>query len=92
MDSNDAVTKVLEQVTRWDAPSSSTLPEPDGDLVLYDDATWAATEAYEVGQRDMLARCVKMLDDHHPRCTDPCELCAEWDGLRNDLQSLAVVP
>ena len=63
MNSNVTVTEVLEQVTRWDAPSSSCRPEDDGDLVLYDDAIWAATVAYQQGQRDMLAKAITAVAD-----------------------------
>lgn len=41
---------------------------------------------------DMLAKCIAVLDAHHPRCTDPCELCAEWDWMRLELESLKEQP
>jgi hypothetical protein len=82
VNSNDAVTKVLEQVTRWDSPSSCTLPETDGDLVLYDDAIWAARQAFLEGQRDMLAKCIAAVQSIHSPVTyneylTYCKGCAD---------------
>ena len=47
---------------------------------------------YERGQRDMLAKCIAVLDAHHPRCTEPCDLCAEWSAMRDDLEAMADKP
>jgi hypothetical protein len=47
---------------------------------------------YQQGRRDMLAQCVAVLDAHHPGCTEPCDLCAEWSVVREELEALAGNP
>ena len=41
---------------------------------------------------DERAKCIDVLDAHHPRCTEPCDLCAEWSALREGLEALAGNP
>ena len=68
-------------------------------LYEHDDPTYNCDESCDsikctceyvaVVRSDTLAKCIAVLDAHHPRCTEPCDLCAEWSVVREEMEALA---
>ena len=45
-------------------------------------------EVYRKSRAAALRDAVAVMREHHPKCTEPCGMCAEWDEAINDIEAL----